>query len=62
MHISTDTLTPQTSLDLYTKMYRIRRAEDLIVKHYSEDQMKTPMHMSKGQEAVTVAVIARRVN
>ena len=32
------------------------RAEDLIVKHYSEDHMKTPMHMSRGQEAVAVAV------
>ena len=62
MHISTDILTSQTGLDLYTKVYGIRRAEDLIVKHYSKDQMKTPMHMSKGQEAATVAVLARRVN
>jgi len=49
-------LNSQTSLDLYTKMYRIRRAEDLIIKHYFEDQMKTPMHMSRGQEAVAVGV------
>lgn len=44
------------SLDLYRKMYRIRRAEELIIKHYHEDDMKTPMHMSMGQEAVAVGV------
>jgi len=44
------------SLDLYRQMYLIRRAEELIVKHYPEDEMKTPMHMSMGQEAVAVAV------
>lgn len=44
------------SLDLYRKMYQIRRAEELIITHYSEDEMKTPMHMSMGQEAVAVAV------
>lgn len=43
-------------LDLYKKMYLIRRAEELIIKHYPEDEMKTPMHMSMGQEAVAVAV------
>lgn len=44
------------SLDLYRKMYLIRRAEELIIKHYPEDDMKTPMHMSMGQEAIAVAV------
>lgn len=44
------------SLDLYRKMYQIRRAEELIIKHYPEDEMKTPMHMSMGQEAVAVGV------
>lgn len=44
------------SLDLYKKMYLIRRAEELIIRHYPEDEMKTPMHMSTGQEAVAVAV------
>jgi TPP-dependent pyruvate/acetoin dehydrogenase alpha subunit len=36
-------------------MCRIPRAEERIIKHYPEDQMKTPMHMSMGQEAVAVA-------
>ena len=44
------------SLALYRKMYRIRQAERLIVKHYPEDEMRTPMHMSMGQEAVASAV------
>jgi pyruvate dehydrogenase E1 component alpha subunit len=33
-----------------------RRAEEFIVKHYPEDEMKTPMHMSMGQEAISVGV------
>lgn len=45
-----------TSLDLYKKIYLIRKAEELIIKHYPEDEMKTPMHMSMGQEAVAVSV------
>jgi len=44
------------SLRLYIKMYQIRRAEERIIEHYREDEMKTPMHMSMGQEAVAVAV------
>ena len=44
------------SLELYQKLYLIRKAEELIIKHYPEDEMKSPMHMSMGQEAVAVAV------
>lgn len=44
------------SVDLYRKLYLIRRAEDLIIQHYPEDEMKTPMHMSRGQEAISVGV------
>ena len=43
-------------LDLYRKLYLIRQAERLIIRHYPEDQMKTPMHMSMGQEATATAV------
>lgn len=49
-------ISPSDSLALYIKMYRIRRAEERIIRHYPEDHMKTPMHMSMGQEAVAVAV------
>lgn len=44
------------SIDLYKKMYLIRRAEEQIIKHYPEDEMRTPMHMSMGQEATATAV------
>ena len=46
----------EMGLDLYRRMYQIRRAEELIIEHYHEDEMKTPMHMSMGQEAVAVGV------
>src|SRR3989338_4702030 len=44
------------SRELYRKLYLIRCAEERIIKHYPEDEMKTPMHMSMGQEAVAVGV------
>lgn len=43
-------------LALYRTMYLIRAAELLIQKHYGEDQMKTPMHMSMGQEAIVAGI------
>ena len=44
-------------LELYKKLYLIRRAETEIQKHYGEDEMKTPMHMSMGEEAIVVGVV-----
>ena len=44
------------SVDLYRKLYLVRRAEERIVEHYGEDDMKTPMHMSMGEEAIAVGV------
>jgi pyruvate dehydrogenase E1 component alpha subunit len=41
---------------LYEQLYLIRRAEELIVEHYAEDEMKTPVHLSIGQEAIPVGV------
>lgn len=46
----------ELSLDLYKKLFLIRRAEQYIVKHYPENEMKCPMHMSMGQEAISVGV------
>lgn len=43
-------------LELYKKMYLIRKAEEAIIKNYPSDQMKTPMHMSMGEEAIVVGV------
>ncbi len=44
--------------DLYRSLYRIRKAEAAIIAHYPEDDMKTPMHMSMGQEAIPAGVCA----
>jgi len=44
------------SMELYQKMFLIRKSEEIIRKYYSEDKMKTPMHMSMGSEALVVAV------
>lgn len=40
------------NIELYRKMYLIRKAETAIRDHYTEDEMKTPMHMSMGGEAI----------
>ena len=44
------------SLSLYRKLYMARRAEEYIIERYHDDEMKTPMHMSMGQEAIPVGV------
>lgn len=44
------------NLALYKKLYLIRKAETEIRKYYPEDEMKTPMHMSIGEEAITAGV------
>lgn len=46
------------NLALYRSLYTARMAENYIIKYYGEDEMKTPMHMSMGQEAIPVAVCA----
>jgi len=45
----------QRSMELYRKLYLVRRSEQAIIKYYPENEMKTPMHMSMGQEAIPVA-------
>lgn len=45
---------PAFLLDLFYKMYRIRLIEEAVASRYSEDQMKTPVHLAIGQEAVAV--------
>ncbi len=41
---------------LYRQLYRIRRAEEEIVRIYPSDKIKSPVHLSIGQEAVAVGV------
>lgn len=43
-------------LDLYKKIFLIREAEEEIRREYSKDGMKTPMHMSLGEEAIVAGV------
>jgi TPP-dependent pyruvate/acetoin dehydrogenase alpha subunit len=47
---------PKLNLELYKKLYLVRRSEEKIIERYPEDEMKTPMHMSMGEEAIAVGV------
>lgn len=40
----------------YRSLYRIRRVEEEIVRVYPSDKIKSPVHLSIGQEAVSVGV------
>ncbi len=40
----------------YTQLLRIRRVEEEIIRLYPTDKIKSPVHLSIGQEAVSVAV------
>tara|TARA_Y100000310_G_scaffold345619_1_gene467387 strand:+ start:5016 stop:5975 length:960 start_codon:yes stop_codon:yes gene_type:complete len=42
----------------YKQLYLIRQAENKIAEYYFDDEMKTPMHMSKGGEAIAVGVLS----
>ena len=44
------------NLELYKKVFLVRRAEERIIELYPEDDMKTPMHMSMGEEAIVSGV------
>jgi len=48
----------QELLRIYKKIYLIRSAELAIQRHYGEDEMKTPMHMSMGEESIVVGVMS----
>jgi TPP-dependent pyruvate/acetoin dehydrogenase alpha subunit len=43
---------------LYRSLYRIRRVEEEIARVYPSDKIKSPVHLSIGQEAVSVGVCA----
>src|SRR5439155_16472388 len=51
------TAVPQVNLgSLYRKLRLIRRAEEEIARIYPSDKIKSPVHLSIGQEAVSVGV------
>ena len=43
-------------LKLYYEMLRIRYVEKTIAKKYSEQEMRCPVHLSIGQEAIAVGI------
>lgn len=42
--------------EIYRSLYRIRRVEEEVVRVYPTDKIKSPVHLSIGQEAVSVGV------
>src|SRR5437899_2338521 len=44
------------SARLYKLLYRIRRVEEEIARVYPTDRIRSPVHLSIGQEAVSVGV------
>ena len=45
---------PEFLLRLYRDMLRLRRIEERVESRYHEDQMKSPIHLVIGQEAISV--------
>ncbi len=46
----------ERALCAYRRLYLVRRCEETVQLHYPEDEMKTPVHLSIGQEAPAVGV------
>jgi len=44
-------------ISLLRKILIIRNSENIISKYYSQNEMKTPMHMSKGEELVVAGAV-----
>jgi len=44
------------NLSLYKKVYLVRQAEETLRKYYPEDEMKTPTHLSIGEEAIVAGI------
>lgn len=56
--LSGNTLPAEVLKQLYKTMLRIRLFEDGIVELYAEQEMKTPVHLCIGQEAIAAGVCA----
>lgn len=48
--------------NLYKSLYRIRMIEEKIASIYPTDQIKSPVHLSIGQEAISVGVCAALID
>lgn len=51
-------ISPEILINLYSIMLEIRKVELKIAEHYSEDEMRTPIHLCIGQEAIAAGVCA----
>jgi pyruvate dehydrogenase E1 component alpha subunit len=49
---------PETMVERYRAMLRIRRIEEEIERRYHQDEMKTPIHLVIGQEGAAVGAAA----
>src|SRR5277367_4638038 len=47
---------PEDVARIYAALYLIRRAEEEVARIYPSDKIKSPVHLSIGQEAVAVGV------
>src|SRR5436305_121382 len=47
---------PSMLIAAYRSLYRTRRVEEEIARVYPTDKVKSPVHLSIGQEAISVAV------
>lgn len=54
--MSTDLLTKEESLTLYRKLVLARLSEEKIRQEYHKDEMKTPVHLGIGGEAISIGV------
>jgi len=48
----------EKKLELYYNMLKIRMVEETIVELYPEQQMRCPVHLCSGQEAIAAGVCA----
>ncbi|OYQ37167.1 acetoin dehydrogenase [Niveispirillum lacus] len=51
-----DPILPETIARLYRSLYRVRRIEERVAAIYPTDRIKSPVHLSIGQEAVAVGI------
>jgi pyruvate dehydrogenase E1 component alpha subunit len=49
---------PEALIESYRAMLRIRRVEEALADRYAEQEMRCPMHLCIGQEAIAVGVCA----
>jgi len=49
---------PQVLTELYTLMLEIRKVQLKIAEYYPEDEMRTPIHLYIGQEAIAAGICA----